>query len=80
MTQAQLEFHNMISHITQEQIDLQNQLEMYTKDLITKPILTILLFSFLIITKLPTFLQILPTYLQMIKWNINIYLQKIKPL
>ena len=80
MTQAQLEFHNMISHITQEQIDLQNQLEMYTKDLITKPILTILLFSFLIITKLPTFLQILPTYLQMIKWNINKYLQKIKPL
>ena len=37
MTQAQLDFHNMTSQITQEQIDLQNQLEMHTTDLITKP-------------------------------------------
>ena len=32
MTQPQLDFHNKTSHITQEQIDLQNQLEMLTKD------------------------------------------------
>ena len=38
MTQAQLDFHNMTSQITQEQIDLQNQLEMHTADLITKPL------------------------------------------
>ena len=37
MTQAQLDFHNMTSQVTQEQIDLQNQLEMHTADLITKP-------------------------------------------
>ena len=36
MTQAQLDFHNMTSQITQEEIDLQNQLEMHTADLITK--------------------------------------------
>ena len=38
MTQAQLDFHNMASQVTQEQIDLQNQLEMHTVDLITKPL------------------------------------------
>ena len=38
MTQAQLEFNNMTSQVTQEQIDLQNQLEMHTVDLITKPL------------------------------------------
>ena len=38
MTQAQLDFHNMTSQITQEQIDLQNQLEMHTAYLITKPL------------------------------------------
>ena len=38
MTQAQLDFHNMTSQITQEQIDLQNQLEMLTTDLITEPL------------------------------------------
>ena len=27
MTQAQLDFHNMTPQVTQEQIDLQNQLE-----------------------------------------------------
>ena len=36
MTQAQLDFQNMTSQVTQEQIDLQNQLEMHTADLITK--------------------------------------------
>ena len=38
MTEAQLKFHNMTSQVTQEQIDLQNQLEMHTADLITKPL------------------------------------------
>ena len=38
MTQAQLDFHNMTSQVTQEQIDLQNQLQMHTADLITKPL------------------------------------------
>ena len=38
MNQAQLDFHNMTSRVTQEQIDLQNQLEMHTADLITKPL------------------------------------------
>ena len=38
MTQAQLDFHSMTSQVTQEQIDLQNQLEMHTADLITKPL------------------------------------------
>ena len=38
MTQAQLDFHNMTSLVTQEQIDLQNQLEMHTADLITRPL------------------------------------------
>ena len=38
MTEAQLDFHNTTSTITQEQIDLQNQLEMHTTDLITKPL------------------------------------------
>ena len=36
MTQAQLDFQNLTPLITQEQIDLQNQLEMHTTDLITK--------------------------------------------
>ena len=36
MTQAQLDFHNMTSQVTQEQIDLQNNFEMHTADLITK--------------------------------------------
>ena len=36
MTQAQLDCHNMTSQVTQDQIDLQNQLEMHTVDLITK--------------------------------------------
>ena len=38
MTQAPLDFHNMTSQITQEQIDLQNKLEMHTTDFITKPL------------------------------------------
>ena len=38
MTQTQLDFHNMTPHITQEQIDLQNQLEMRTTDLMTNPL------------------------------------------
>ena len=38
MTQAHLDFHNMTSQITQDQIDLQNQLEMHTVDLVTKPL------------------------------------------
>ena len=38
MTQAQLDFHNITSQITQEQIDLQNQHEMHTADLVTKPL------------------------------------------
>ena len=38
MTQAQLDFHNMTSHITQEQSDLQTQLELHTTDLTTKPL------------------------------------------
>ena len=38
MTQAQLVFHNLTPYITLEQIDLQNQLEMHTTDLITKPL------------------------------------------
>ena len=37
MTQAQLDFQNLTPLIAQEQIDLQNQLEMHTTDLITKP-------------------------------------------
>ena len=35
MTPAQLDFHSMTSQVTQEQIDLQNQLEMHTADLFT---------------------------------------------
>ena len=38
MTQAQLDFQNMTSQVTQEQIDLQNQLELHTADLLTKPL------------------------------------------
>ena len=38
MIQAQLDFHNMTSQVTQEQIDLQNQLEMHTANPITKPL------------------------------------------
>ena len=38
MTQAQLDFHNMTPQVTQEQIDLQIQLEIHTADLITKPL------------------------------------------
>ena len=38
MTQAQLDFHNMTPQVTQEQIDLQNQLEIHAADLITKPL------------------------------------------
>ena len=38
MTQAQLDFHTITSQVTQEQINLQNQLEMHTADLITKPL------------------------------------------
>ena len=38
MTQAQLDFHNMTSQVNQEQIDLQNQLETQTADLLTKPL------------------------------------------
>ena len=36
MTHAQLDFHSMTPPITQEQIDLQNQLKMHITDLITK--------------------------------------------
>ena len=36
--QAQLDFHNTTSQIMQEQIELQNQLEMHTTDLLTKPL------------------------------------------
>ena len=72
MTQAQLDFHNMTSQVTQKQIDLQNQLEMHTADLITKllsndsPVLFILKKRLMI-----PFL---------IKWNTEIFLQKIKHL
>ena len=38
MTQAQLDFHSLTPHITQEPIDLENQLEMHTMDLITQPV------------------------------------------
>ena len=38
MTQAELDFHNMISQIPQKQLDLQNQLELHTADIITKPL------------------------------------------
>ena len=38
MTQAQLEFHNMTSQVTVEQSNSQNQLELHTVDLITKPL------------------------------------------
>ena len=38
MTQAQLDFQNLTPLITQEQIDLQHQLEMHTTGLITKPL------------------------------------------
>ena len=38
MTQAQLDFQNLTPLITQEEIDLQNQLEMHTTDFITKPL------------------------------------------
>ena len=38
MTQAQLDFHRLTPHITQEHFDLRNQLEMHTMDLITKPL------------------------------------------
>ena len=37
-TQAQPDFQNMTSQVTQEQIDLQNQLEFHTTDLLTKPL------------------------------------------
>ena len=38
MTQAQLDFHTMTSQVTQDQLDLQNQLEMHTADFVTKPL------------------------------------------
>ena len=38
MSQAQLDFHKKTTQITQEQIDLQNQLGMHTTDLVTKPL------------------------------------------
>ena len=38
MTQAPFDFHNITPHISQEQNDLQNQLELHTRDLITKPL------------------------------------------
>ena len=38
MAQAQLDLHTMTSQVTQEQIDLQNQLEIHTTDLLTKPL------------------------------------------
>ena len=38
MTQAQLDLHNMTSQVTEEQIDLQNQLESHTTELLTKPL------------------------------------------
>ena len=50
MTQAQLDFHRM----TQEKIDLQNQLEMHTTDLITKPLLNDSPVLFLDTKDLPT--------------------------
>ena len=36
MTRAQLDFHTMTSQVTQDQIDLQNQFEIHTADLVTK--------------------------------------------
>ena len=38
MTQAQLDFHSLTPYITQEHIDLQNQLKTHTTDPITKPL------------------------------------------
>ena len=67
MTQAQLDFHNMTPQVTQEQIDLQNQLEIHTADLITKPLLNDSPILFL-----DNFLSNNKIYLQ--------YLQKIKHL
>ena len=37
MTQAQLDFHSMTPHITQEQIELQNHFEMHTHGSHNKP-------------------------------------------
>ena len=37
-TQAQLDIHNMTSQVTQEQIDLQTQLEIHTTNLLTNPL------------------------------------------
>ena len=51
MTQAKLDFFSLAPHMTQEQIDLQNQREMHTTDLIIS--LMILLSSFLILKIFP---------------------------
>ena len=54
MTHAQLDLHSLTPHISQEQIDLQNQLEMHTTDLITKPLSNDSPVSFLDTKNLPT--------------------------
>ena len=38
MTQPVLDFHTKTSQVTQDQIDLKNQLEMHTADLVTEPL------------------------------------------
>ena len=73
MTQAQLDFHSITSQVTQEQIDLQNQLEMQTADLITK-----LLSNDSPVLFLDTKKRLMIPFL--IKWNTKIFLQKIKHL
>ena len=87
MTQAQLGFHNMTSHITQEQLDLQNQLEMHTADFITKPLSNDSPVLFLDNKETPDNPltdqmehQNVPSKINMIKWNIKIFLQKLKHL
>ena len=83
MTQAQLDLYNMTSHITQEQIDLQNQLEMHAADFITKPLLNDSPVLFLDNKETPDNPltdqmehQKIPSKINMIKWNIKKFLQK----
>ena len=73
MTQAQLDFHTMTSQVTQEQINLQNQLEMHTADLVTKPLSNDAPVLFLD-TKETSDNPLL------IKWNIKIFLPETKRL
>ena len=73
MTQAQLDFHNMTPRIKQEHPDIQNQQKCTLRISLQNLSVMILLSSFLI-------LKILPINPNMIRWNINLYLQKFKKL